>query len=46
MHTKQLLKKLVSIRSDFPNEEKIGEYLAHFLFEAGFTVEKQHVSPN
>lgn len=43
MDITQQLKKLVSIPSTYPHEEKMGEYVYSLLKKAGFTVEKQFI---
>lgn len=40
MKTIDLLKKLVSIPSSFPHEKELGNFLAEYLKEKGFTVKK------
>src|SRR5260221_8795930 len=40
MTTQQLLEKLVSIPSVFPNEEKISVFIVDYLQHLGFTVKK------
>ena len=40
MNTIQLLKKLVSIPSSFPDEKELGNFLADYLKEKGFKVRK------
>jgi len=42
----ELLKKLVSINSAFPNEEKIGNFLYNKLIDLGFNTQKQYISEN
>lgn len=46
MKTLQLLKKLISIPSDFPNEKKIGDYLFGYLKSLGFSVQKIETEKN
>lgn len=44
MDIKELLEKLVSINSIFPNEEELSEFLYNLLLQIGFTVTKQYIS--
>lgn len=43
MDIAQQLKKIVSIPSTYPHEEKMGEYVYSLLKKAGFTVQKQFI---
>lgn len=45
MNSKQLLQSLVSIRSVFPDEGKIGIFLEKILKEQGFKTKRQYLSP-
>jgi len=38
-----LLQKLVSMQSEYPHEQKMGEYVFSFLKNAGFKTEKQYI---
>ncbi len=42
----ELIKKLVSINSVFPNEKEIAVFLEDYLKSIGFSVERQYVSEN
>lgn len=44
MEISRLLQKLVNINSVFPNEEKIGDFLAEYLLKLGFTIKKIHTT--
>jgi acetylornithine deacetylase/succinyl-diaminopimelate desuccinylase-like protein len=40
----EILRKLVSIKSIFPEEKEIGKFIAEYLEEKGFKVKKQSIS--
>lgn len=42
----QELKKLVAIPSEYPSEQKIGEYVYMILKDSGYEVEKQYIDAN
>ncbi len=44
MNEVELLRKLVSINSIFPNEGELGEFLEGYLKDIGFRVERQYIS--
>ena len=46
MNHKELLRKLVSINSIFPNEKELVEFLEVYLKDLGFSVSRQFVSEN
>jgi len=44
MEAVELLRKLVSINSVYPNERELGEFLESYLKEIGFSVQRQKIS--
>jgi acetylornithine deacetylase/succinyl-diaminopimelate desuccinylase-like protein len=44
--TVEILKKLITIKSQFPEESNLGEYIDSYLTENGFKTKRQYLSKN